>query len=82
MTDTELLDKKIDESGLRIGYICERLGISRQVFYNKRTNRTEFLPSQIESLCNILGINTLTERHAIFFARNVDKTSRSGGGVS
>lgn len=35
MTDTELLKRKIHESGLKYGYIAEKVGISRTSLYLK-----------------------------------------------
>lgn len=69
MTDTKLLDSKIESSGLRIGFICAKMGISRQGFDNKRKNKTQFKPTEIDMLCELLGVRTITERYAIFFAR-------------
>lgn len=71
MTDTELLNKYIDDSGLKISYIAKQLGRSRYGFMQKRDNKSEFLPSEIEKLCVLLRIDTLEERDRVFFANKV-----------
>lgn len=67
MTNTELLSKLIKDSGLKLQFIAEKMGISRSSLNNKIQNRTEFRTGEIESLCSILGINTIEERHRVFF---------------
>lgn len=69
MTNTELLDKKIEESGKKIGYLAERCGLSLGGFYNCRTNKAEFKASHIKILSAELGITNLKEKDAIFFAQ-------------
>lgn len=71
MTDTIALQKRIDESGLKQEYIASKIGLSSYGFANKRDNKTEFKPSEIEALCELLNITTLEEKFAIFFAQKV-----------
>ena len=54
--DTELLNKYIDQSGLKIGYIVETLGISRQAFDRKRNGFVSFNAAEIYVLCDLLSI--------------------------
>lgn len=70
MTNTDLLQRKIDESGYKIRYIAEYIGISYQALYNKIGNKTEFLASEIMKLSELLKL-TDEEREAIFFAVDV-----------
>lgn len=70
MTNTELLDRKIQDSGLKKGYLAEQIGLTRQGFLNCRTNEAEFTASQIERLCELLRIDDTAERMAIFFAKS------------
>lgn len=63
--NTELLQKKIEDSGLRKGFIAEKLGRSRQALRDKIEGRTEFLPSEIRALCELLRL-TDEERRLIF----------------
>ncbi len=68
MTDTKKLKDKIKKSGKKKGYLAAVLGVSRTTFYNLINNKAEFKASQIDILCEELGITTLTERKEIFFA--------------
>lgn len=66
MTDIVELEKRIDESGYRIDFICKRLGITYQGFQNKAKGRTEFKQSEIATLSEILNLS-LDEINTIFF---------------
>lgn len=72
MTDTLRLRRIIKESGYKYGYVADNLGISYQAFRNKITNKTEFVPTEIEKLCNLLNIKELQDKNDIFFASSVD----------
>lgn len=72
MTNTNLLKMKIEKSGLKIGFIADYVGISRQLLWKKINNKTPFNQYEIEKMCRILGITSLREKEAIFFAENVD----------
>lgn len=80
MTDTELLNQYIKGSGLKLNFIAEQIGRSRYCFMQKRDNVTEFLPSEIEKLCDLLKINSLEEKNRIFFANKVERDSTKAGG--
>lgn len=71
MTDTKLLNERISQSGLKIGYIANAVGISRQQLWKKVNNLRPFNQIEIEALCNILNITALRDKEAIFFAKNV-----------
>ena len=68
MTNTELLEAKIKESGKKISYLAEKCGLSYAGFRNCVTNKAEFRVSHVETLCRELEITSLKERQAIFFA--------------
>lgn len=68
MTDTELLEKKIKESGKKKSYLAKKAGLSYAGFRNCVTNKAEFKASHIDVLCKELHIVSLKERHRIFFA--------------
>ena len=72
MTDTAMLKEYIERSGLKQSYIAEKLGLSSYVFARKRDNVSEFLPSEINALCEILNIQSMEERFAIFFTQKVE----------
>lgn len=75
MTDTEELLKIIDESGLRKGYIAQRLGLSTYGFQKKVENKSQFKAGEIKILCEVLKIESLEQKDRIFFANDVDKVS-------
>ena len=72
MTNTNLLNQKIENSGLKISFIADYVGISRQLLWKKIHNKSSFNQYEIEKLCKILKITSLKEKEAIFFAKNVD----------
>jgi hypothetical protein len=69
MTNTELLEKKIQESGKKKSYLAKRCGLSRAGFRNCMINKSEFKTSQVDILCEELGITSLKEKDLIFFAK-------------
>jgi len=69
MNNTELLEKKIKESGKKKGYLAEKVGLSLAGFRNCITNKAEFKASQIDLLCEELHITSLKEKESIFFNR-------------
>ena len=77
MTDTVLLKERIARSGLKLGYIAQRMGLSRMGLYNKINNRRPFNQYEIETLCQLLQIRSVNEKIDIFFASRVDKYETS-----
>ena len=75
MTNSILLKRKIEESGLKIGFIVEKLGTSYAWFNKKLNNGKDFTAAEIQMLCEILSITDLAEKERIFFAANVEKSS-------
>ncbi|ENZ13805.1 hypothetical protein [Enterocloster clostridioformis] len=71
MTNSNALKKRISESGISISFIAKKVGITREAFYNKMNNETEFKASEISCLKEILGLSS-EERDAIFFANEVE----------
>lgn len=71
MTNTELLENKIQKSGKKKTYLAEKLGLSLQGFRNCCKNVAEFKTGHIQVLCEELDISTLEEKEAIFFAKDV-----------
>lgn len=70
MVNTLLLDKKIEESGLRIGHIVEKIGLSRNGFDKKRKGKTPFRIAEIYVLSDLLNLSDV-EKSEIFFADKV-----------
>lgn len=70
MTNTELLEQKIQESGKKKKYLAARCGLTPNGFRNCCRNLAEFKISQVDILCEELGVKTLTERDRLFFYRH------------
>ena len=68
MTNTELLDELIVESGKKVSYLAEKCGLSRQGFDNCRKNKAYFNSKHIKILCFELNVESLQQREAVFFA--------------
>jgi hypothetical protein len=71
MTNTDLLEQKIRESGKKKKHLAEKCGLTRAGFRNCLTNKAEFKASQIDVLCEELNITSLKEKESIFFAKCV-----------
>lgn len=72
MTNTELLEREIADSGIKKGKIAETLGISYVTLRRKMYNESPFDTIEIIKLCKLLDIKGLKKRDEIFFAENVD----------
>lgn len=70
MTNVKLLNTFIQKSGLKKGYLAEKIGVSRTTFVALLNNQAEFKASQISALCEVLNIHDDATIRAIFFARN------------
>ena len=70
MTNTALLEEKIQKSGKKKGYLAKCVNLSLAGFYNCCNNKAEWKASQIDILCDELYITDLNERQAIFFAKS------------
>ena len=70
MTNIDLLEDKIYESGLKKGYIAAKIGVSPSTFSALLNNKAEFKARQIRAICEVLGIHDDAEIRAIFFAND------------
>lgn len=68
MTDTTRLNEIIEQSGLKKRFIAETMGLSPYGLSLKINNTNEFKTGEIERLCDILHIEDVNDRDAIFFA--------------
>ena len=66
----EKLKKKIESTGLKIVFIADQLGITRESFYKKLNGSNEFKASEIRKLSEILVLSS-AERDDIFFDERV-----------
>lgn len=69
MTNTKLLEDKIDESGKKRVFLAKKCGLSYAGFRNCITNKANFNSTHINILCEELNITSLKEKEAIFFAK-------------
>ena len=72
LTNTKLLKEWIKKSGLKQEFIAEKLNLSSYGFARKRDNLSKFDAAEINVLCDILNIDSLEDRFAVFFAKDVD----------
>lgn len=68
MTNTKLLNELIQQSGLKKVYIADKLGVTPVGLHNLITGKSEFKASQINKMCDLLGIDDLETKEAVFFA--------------
>ena len=72
MTDGELLREKIKNAGIKLTFVAESLGISKQALDRKLRDGADFKAYQMIILKDMLRL-TNKEARDIFFAKNVDK---------
>ena len=73
MTNTQLLEEKIRQSGYKKSYIAKVIGLKSAFGLAKKIrNENEFKAGEINALCNLLKIESLEEKELIFFANIVD----------
>lgn len=72
VTNTEMLREAIKKSGLKLEFIAEKLGITRFSLAKKIENITEFKTSEVQKMCDVLQIEDVNTKEAIFFAKKVD----------
>lgn len=68
MVNTLLLDDRIEQSGLKIGFIIDKLGLSRNGFDKKRKGKTPFRTAEIYVLSDLLKLSD-DDKAKIFFAQ-------------
>lgn len=71
MTNTKLLSDLIQKSGLKKVFIAEKIGMTPAGLHNCLKGKSEFKASQINILCDLLRIDDLELKEAIFFADHV-----------
>lgn len=66
MTNTELLQEKLNNSGYKMTFVAKELGITYQALLNKLNNKREFTYGEIISLGRLLHLKG-KEVNKIFF---------------
>lgn len=75
MTNTEKLNQLIEASGLKKSYIAKAIGKTVSTLSRKINNKQDFTATEIDALCDLLGIEDLEEKENIFFALEVAETA-------
>ena len=79
MTNTPLLKKLIKDSGLKLSFIAEKLGISRTALYKKIEGLVPFNGPEIKIMCDLLYLKTWAKIKPVFFADDVSKNDNKAG---
>ena len=66
VVNIEMLQEKVEDSGMTITSICRKTGISRQTWYN-RLNNADFTIAEVDALKSTLKLSA-AEVRKIFFA--------------
>lgn len=74
LTNRKKLSDEIIDSGMTITAIAKKIGITREEFYKKLNNETEFKALEISALQKILRLSN-RKRDEIFFAKEVELKS-------
>lgn len=69
MTDSVRLSELIQKSGYKMKFLAGQLGLTPFGLSKKINNVTEFKASEIDILCRLLGIKSLSEKERIFFVK-------------
>ena len=73
MTNTALLEKVIKDKGVKIAKLVETLDTSYSWLKKKINNEIPFKAHEIQTMCEVLGIDDLEMKERIFFAVDVGK---------
>ncbi len=68
MTDTKALKEIINESGYKMEFLAEKLGITRGAFSMKVNNITDFKVPEMYALCDLLNINKSKAKEIFFLS--------------
>lgn len=71
MVNSEVLKDVIENSGLKMSFIADKLEITSYSLSKKINNVTEFKAGEIAQLCSLLKIST-EKMYEIFFANSID----------
>ena len=77
MVKTQMIDEQIEKSGYKVGYICKKIGITRQAFDLKKKNKRPFRKAELFVLFNLLGVPDAEQPN--FFTDDVSLKGHKGG---
>lgn len=72
MVDTDKLKGLLVSKGFRQEDAAKQIGISTPTLNGKINNKTDFLSSEIEQLCELLEIRDAKTVVEVFFSKNVN----------
>lgn len=72
VTDTQKLKEKIKDSGYKIGFLANKLDLSRAALSMKINNQSAFNTDEMYKLCDLIQLND-REARKIFFESYVDE---------
>lgn len=75
MTDTIRLRELIDSRGLKLKWIAEQMNLTPYGLAKKISNENEFRASEIQKLCDLLGVSDTSEKERLFFAQKGELNS-------
>lgn len=75
MTDTIRLRELINSRGLKLKWIAEQMDLTPYGLAKKISNENEFRASEIQKLCDLLGVSDAGEKERLFFAQKGDLNS-------
>lgn len=68
MTNTAALEARIKGSGIKKSWLAEKMGLSPTALWKKLRGEREFKISEVQTMCDLLGIDSMEEVAKIFFA--------------
>ena len=74
MTDTILLRRKIESMGIKLVFVAQKLGITKQALDKKLKDGSDFKAYQMIILKDMLHLSN-KEAREIFFAKDVEELS-------
>lgn len=66
MVNTDLINASIQQKGLKLKFIADKLGMSSTALRKKINNAYEFKVSEAVKLCEILGLDGIQLKNNIF----------------
>jgi len=57
LTNVDMLDKAISSKGIKIGFLCDKLGLSSPSLTRRLQGKTEFKASEIAAMRDVLSLS-------------------------
>lgn len=69
MVNTELLERRIAETGKTKSFLAKKMGITIQTLRKKCINQSDFKMTEVDILCTEIGVKTAKEKNEIFLVK-------------